>query len=138
MAAVSVDSPYLLDTHAVIFWHTREEMPAPLQALLDHAAARGNVLISGISFWEAALLVKNGRIEIPDVTAWKNEILKYSGARLDLPDADDMIASVALPDYHGDPFDRLLIAQARRRKAVLVSRNRTLEAYGIPMLWSMD
>jgi PIN domain nuclease of toxin-antitoxin system len=40
-----------------------------------------------------------------------------------------------LPLHHGDPFDRLLVAQARLENAVIVSRDRRLAAYGVPVLW---
>jgi PIN domain nuclease of toxin-antitoxin system len=137
MGAVSLDTRLLLDTHAVVFWHRREIMSVPTQTLLDHAAARGNLFISSVSFWEVALLARKGRIAIDDVAAWKNDILEFSGARLASADVDAMIASAELPQHHKDPFDRVLVVQARSLDAVLVSRNRELSAYGIRVSWDL-
>jgi PIN domain nuclease of toxin-antitoxin system len=42
----------------------------------------------------------------------------------------------ALPPHHADPFDRMLIAQALAEGATIVSHDRALEPYGVPVLWT--
>jgi PIN domain nuclease of toxin-antitoxin system len=37
--------------------------------------------------------------------------------------------------HHRDPFDRMLVAQAAIEQAVLVSNDRALEPYGVPLVW---
>ncbi len=44
-------------------------------------------------------------------------------------------AVVTLPFHHRDPFDRLLVAQALTENLPLVSRDKTLDAYGMKRLW---
>ncbi len=44
-------------------------------------------------------------------------------------------AVAELPWHHRDPFDRILVAQARAEGAVLVSRDELLAPYGVPMAW---
>ncbi len=41
-----------------------------------------------------------------------------------------------LPRHHGDPFDRLLIAQARVEGATIVTHDPALEPYGVPIIWT--
>ena len=41
----------------------------------------------------------------------------------------------AMPRIHGDPFDRFMIAQAKIEGAALVTKDRTVPAYGIPTFW---
>ena len=41
-----------------------------------------------------------------------------------------------LPRHHRDPFDRLLIAQARVEGATIVTHDRAFEAYGVPVIWT--
>ena len=41
-----------------------------------------------------------------------------------------------LPAHHGDPHDRLLIAQSRIEGATIVTHDRAFEAYGIPVIWT--
>jgi PIN domain nuclease of toxin-antitoxin system len=38
--------------------------------------------------------------------------------------------------HHGDPHDRILVAQARVEGATIVSHDRDLEPYGVPMIWT--
>ena len=42
---------------------------------------------------------------------------------------------IALPAHHGDPFDRLLIAQSRIEKLPIVTADRRLKEYGVEVLW---
>lgn len=46
-----------------------------------------------------------------------------------------VLALEALGDYHKDPFDRLLIAQARVEGLMLVSRDDVFRHYDVPLLW---
>lgn len=41
-----------------------------------------------------------------------------------------------IPRHHGDPFDRMLVAQARVEGATIVSHDRAFEAYGVPVIWT--
>ncbi len=126
---------YLLDTHALLFWAMRVEMPESLIAALDEYQTQGRLFASAANFWEIALLVQKGRIELTDVKQWKDELLAHTSLQLLMPDADNMIASVQLPPHHKDPFDRLIIAQAFAHKCVLVSKDGLFKAYGVPLLW---
>ena len=126
---------FLLDTHALVHWQIGTAMPPALSEDLDAASRTGRVLVSTAAFWEIALLARKGRIEIDDVSSWKNEILAATGVELAVPQVDDMIASVALPPHHRDPFDRLFIVQARSLRAVLVSRDAVFAAYDVATRW---
>lgn len=44
--------------------------------------------------------------------------------------------AAALPRHHGDPFDRMLVAQAELESLTLVTADRQLGAYGVPILWA--
>ena len=126
---------FLLDTHAIIHWQIGTAMPPALADDLDVASRSGRVLVSTAAFWEIALLARKGRIEIDDVSSWKNELLAATGVKLAIPQVDDMIASVALPQHHRDPFDRLFIVQAQSLHAVLVSRDADFAAYDVETRW---
>ena len=126
---------FLLDTHAIVHWQIGTAMPSALADDLDVASRSGRVLVSTAAFWEIALLARKGRIEIDDVPSWKNEFLAATGVKPAMPQVDDMIASVALPRHHRDPFDRLFIAQAQSLRAVLVSRDAVFAAYNVATRW---
>ncbi|MFO0960187.1 MAG: type II toxin-antitoxin system VapC family toxin [Isosphaeraceae bacterium] len=44
-------------------------------------------------------------------------------------------ALIGLPRYHGDPFDRLLLAQATVEAMTLVSGDQAFDAYAVPRIW---
>ncbi|MBU0462753.1 MAG: type II toxin-antitoxin system VapC family toxin, partial [Proteobacteria bacterium] len=99
---------YLLDTHALIFWFSKENVSQEYIDFLDEQNELENLYVSSISFWETALLVKKKRIELKDVNAWRISLIENSNIKLIRPSAREMIESTNLPDYHKDPFDRLL------------------------------
>ena len=126
---------YLFDTHGLLFWSARESVSNEFITFFDKEEQKGNLLVSSISFWEIALLVKKGKIAISDMHRWKDEILNYTNIKLVDPTASEMIDSTLLRDLHKDPFDRLLIAQAREMKAILVTRDALVQQYDIPTFW---
>lgn len=126
---------YLFDTHALLFWNNREFVSEGFITYFDDQAQKGCVYVSSISFWEIALLVKKGRVSMSDVHAWKNEILRNTDVRLVEPSASEMIYSTLLPDYHKDPFDRLLIAQARQNNLVFVTKDKDIQQYEVEVFW---
>lgn len=126
---------YLLDTHALIFWAETTDISAEFIDFLDKQQGLGRLYVSSVSFWESALLVKKERIAVSDIHAWKNDLLGNTNLQIIDPTADEMIDSVALPDHHKDPFDRLLIAQALRRDMLLVTRDANVQQYAVACFW---
>lgn len=123
---------YLLDTHALVWAVTApEELPARVREIL----ATGEIKTSVISYWE--LTLKKGRQNAPVLypAAWWDryitraavEVLPVRVAHVDRLDA--------LPEWHRDPFDRMLVAQALAEDYALVSRDGMLARYGTPVVW---
>lgn len=127
--------PLLLDTHAFFEWVTGTGLSSELLSELDTFSDSGLVHVSHISFWELALLCKKGRIEIENISDWKDEVMEMAPARFISPSVDDMIRSTLLPEYHGDPFDRLLIAQALSQDAIIVTRDTLIKKYDVNTFW---
>ena len=126
---------YLMDTHALIFWSTQESVSDEFLLFFDRQEQHGNLFVSPISFWETAFLVKRGRIELDNIYAWKDELLSNSGIQLLSPTAAEMIDSVNLPTIHKDPFDRLLVAQARQNNCRLVTVDTHIKQYEVETFW---
>ncbi len=126
---------YLFDTHALLFWTTKTAVSDEFIKFFDRQEQQGNIIVSSISFWELALLVKKGRISISDTQSWKSEILNNTSMRLIDPTASEMIDSTLLPDYHKDPFDRLLISQAIHRDAFFVTKDVKIRQYAVSTFW---
>ncbi|MCA1795657.1 MAG: hypothetical protein LC660_17630 [Desulfobacteraceae bacterium] len=59
----------------------------------------------------------------------------HSQIKTMVPSAEEMIESVNLPDLHNDPFDRLLIAQAKNNNCLLVTKDKIIKQYDIKTFW---
>ncbi|MBN2001058.1 type II toxin-antitoxin system VapC family toxin [candidate division KSB1 bacterium] len=126
---------YVLDTHALVFWFTRQSVSDEFIKYFDNQDSLGHLYISSIAFWEIALLVKKGKLKIDDIQSWKNDLFAHSNLLLMEPSASEMIDSVQLPDYHKDPFDRLLVAQAKSNNLTIVTRDKFISEYEVPVFW---
>jgi PIN domain nuclease of toxin-antitoxin system len=118
----------LIDTH-VFIWMTVEPARVRDDARRALAAPANTVFVSAASIWEIAIKRALGRLEFP------LEELDMIFARIGfdpLPvTAAHGVVAGSLPRHHADPFDRMLVAQARLEDLVLVSEDRAFPPYGV-------
>lgn len=125
----------LLDTHAFLWWLAGSDRLSPVARRAIGNAANEK-LISAASAWEIATKHRLGKL--PSASALANDIAAgISGEGFEeLPiTVDDAVRAGNLPEFHRDPFDRMLIAQALARNLVLVSIESLFDGYGIRRLW---
>lgn len=117
-----LDGALLADTHYVVWLRTEPGiLTRGEREILDHANIR---YVSLVTLWEIATLIGLGRIPASD--AW-----------FEVPDGFELLpirlphcrALLDLPNHHRDPFDRMLIAQARSEQIPLLTRDRRMSAY---------
>lgn len=136
------DTPLLLDTH-VWLWTldgTAGALTKPSIRLIERAAGAGRLYVSDISFWEVAMLVSNGRLELAaDPTLWLQRAALAPGIQTLPLTRDVLIESTRLAGTpHGDPADRLLMVQAQLIGASLLTCDKGIVAYaartpGVPV-----
>lgn len=80
---------YLMDTHALIFWNSKESVSDAFVHFFDEQMRQGRLYVSSISFWEIALLAKKGRLAISDIHAWKKELFIHTSIQLIDPTAEE-------------------------------------------------
>lgn len=125
----------LLDTHALLWW--LEDAPAlsvvAREVIGDPAAA---VLVSTASIWEVAIKARLGRLDVPnDLEGFFTRQLSLNGFEV-LPVHLRHAALVRhLDDHHRDPFDRLLVAQAKCETVPLISKDQWLQSYDVEVIW---
>jgi len=119
----------LLDTHVVLWWLADDPaLPDQIKDRLDHEA---DVRVSAATIWEIAIKQALGKIVAP---ADLPERVRDSGFReLPIGFAHAMAAG-RLPPIHRDPFDRMLVAQARREGLTLVTRDNHCQQYDVAVL----
>ncbi|HND32590.1 MAG TPA: type II toxin-antitoxin system VapC family toxin [Myxococcota bacterium] len=125
----------LLDTHALLFWLYE---PARLgSSALRKLSDRDNrVYWSVASSWELAIKVGLGKLRLdgPVERVIPAELLRNGFSLLPI-EHHHVLVVATLPPIHGDPFDRLLIAQGQAEGLTLVSADAKVTAYGVPVLW---
>jgi PIN domain nuclease of toxin-antitoxin system len=121
----------LLDTH-VFVWLSSEPERLGERARAVLADPTGEVFVSVVSAWEIAIKVAAGRLAFP-VAIYAAEVAAAGFVELAIH-TRHALAAGALPRHHGDPFDRMLLAQARLEGLTLVTADRALAAYGVPIL----
>lgn len=121
----------LLDTHAFI-WAAVDPTRLSGPAVAGITDPDHEVFVSAVSGWEVMIKRARGRLRFPEVTTDMLATLRLAELPINLRHT---AALADLPAHHRDPFDRMLIAQARAERMTLVSRDRLLEPYGVPILW---
>lgn len=118
---------YLLDTHVLLWWLTNpSQINAKAQKVLSH---RENTLyVSSASFWEMAIKKSLGRLTLPHNLM---ETVTREGIKI-LPILPEETLGVAdLPFLHTDPFDRLLVVQAKLHDLVIITRDEKIAEYPV-------
>lgn len=117
---------YLFDTHAAIWALDR---PEALSISARQAASEGPNVLSVIVYWEVMIKSMNGRLDVGDPRTWWLEALDQLAATPLMLRPQHIAAIHTLPPIHKDPFDRMLIAQARTEGLTLVSSDSDVARY---------
>lgn len=125
----------LLDTHAFLWFVSASERlsAAARQAIIKKET---DVFISRISYWEICLKVSIGKLHLS--TSWEKKLdaerkaNRFNWLSLESRHCEEIIH---LPWHHKDPFDRMLIAQARSENLTIVSCDEKMQPYEIDVLW---
>lgn len=120
----------LLDTHILLWWLSDDPL-LPTAARQAIASPKTEVLVSSATAWEIAIKQAAGRLDAPE------DLLEavVSNDFQTLPiTAAHAVAAGALPPHHSDPFDRMLIAQARAETLTLISVDNRFPRYDVELL----
>jgi PIN domain nuclease of toxin-antitoxin system len=119
----------LLDTH-VVLWQLSGARSLGVRAR-EMIGTATELAFSVVSFAEIGVKAAVGKLEVPsDLHAHVLE----TGVRVLGLSADHGLAVARLPLHHRDPFDRLLIAQARHEGLTLVTADPRIHAYDVTVL----
>ncbi len=121
----------LLSTHVFLWWRANDPL---LQGVARSAIADADVVfVSAATAWEAGIKASLGRLDLPYTVESGVEVSGFEKLLISFSHAE---AAAALPPHHGNPFDRMLVAQAAAEGLTLVTHDRRLEAYDVPILWT--
>ena len=125
----------LLDSHALLwFCEGNAALSATARTAIEDLG--NDKFVSHATAWEVAIKASLGKLKL---AVRYNELFPgalvtngFLALSLDFRHFDELRS---LPFHHRDPFDRLLIAQARVEGLTLVSCDSNFQPYGVPLLW---
>ena len=118
----------LLDTH-VLVWHGRGDRRLGRRArrVVERALPRRRAAVSALSFWEIAMRIHGGRLDVlMDPEALRRDLLAQGLVEIPVSGVIGIRAGV-LPELHGDPADRLIVATALEGHELLTADRRILD-----------
>ncbi len=125
----------LLDTHAFIWW---DKAPERLSGRVLRALNQSSneVFLSVVSLWEMSVKAAAGKLELHGTVRSRIEIqLEENSLRLLALEPAHVWALDGLPGIRGDPFDRMLAAQAAHEGMALVTRDTRMRELKVRTLW---
>jgi PIN domain nuclease of toxin-antitoxin system len=124
----------LLDTHAFLFAIAEPEL---LTAKSRRLLASGDVerWVSVVSLWEIGIKAQIGKLAMPLEESFYIRQLQALKAQTLAVSLQHSLALLKLPLHHRDPFDRLLIAQAKEEGLTLMTRDAGFKPYGVATIW---
>ncbi|MGE5501582.1 MAG: type II toxin-antitoxin system VapC family toxin [Ignavibacteriales bacterium] len=123
----------VLDTHAIVWWLCEPEALSrrAFAALSDEA---NEVLVSAACGYEIEIKRERDPL-LGSVPEGLHDAVFEQGFDWLPITAEHAIVAARLPRHHGDPWDRLLVAQAMLEGATLVTCDGRLKPYGAALLW---
>jgi PIN domain nuclease of toxin-antitoxin system len=120
----------LLDSQTVLWWVgvDKERLSDRMRLTIDEA---DDVFVSVASVWELEIKRNLRKLAFAD-DAWE-QVAALGVDWLPIEIGDTLVAA-KLPRHHGDPFDRMIVAQALVRGLTLVTSDRRLADYEVPIL----
>ena len=134
-----MSTPTLLDTHAWVWWVTEDRrLSARARSVITARLSKGAVWISLISVWEVAKKVEKQQLVLDrPLDQWLDEATTVPGLGVWEMTRPILVQACELPQpFHGDPADQVLVATARHRGAVVVSKDQRIRHYAhVQSVW---
>jgi PIN domain nuclease of toxin-antitoxin system len=126
---------YLLDTCALLWWMSdAPELGAAARRTITNR--RMSIIVSTASLWEIAIKRRKGRLTgVDEYLASFTEWHRRWGFTVAAIEPDDAVAAGGLPIPHDDPFDRMIIVQAERLGARIVTCDDAIRRHVRHCVW---
>lgn len=122
----------LLDTHALLWWlaDSTSLKAAAREAIRDNS---NTIYVSAATAWEISIKKALGKLDAPDDLVAALDANRFERLVITV---DHATVAGALPRFHEDPCDRMLIAQTQTEHFTLLTHDSLFRSYGIPILWT--
>lgn len=118
---------YLVDTHIFLWWLAKDpKLDVSVRSIIENRSHR--IYVSVVSAWEISIKLKSGKL--PLKTTLENAFAEPGFEILPLT-INHVFELHKLPPIHKDPFDRMIIAQAKTEKLTLITRDEKFIKYRV-------
>jgi PIN domain nuclease of toxin-antitoxin system len=125
----------LLDSHTVL-WAVDDPSKLGAQAVLALEESANELFVSAATIWEIAIKAGLRRLSLSTpYREWMNKAIADLGLTLLPITVEYADVQAAMPRHHGDPFDRMIAAQAKVEDVSLVSADAVFDQYGLKRIW---
>ena len=125
----------LVDTHAFL-WALLEDPRLSADAQQILTAESSELVFSLASLWEISIKIKLGKLHaLGSSVAYVRDEMKEYGMEFLPIRFEHILRLEMLPQHHGDPFDRLLIAQASTEGIPILTHDKRFSEYDVNPLW---
>jgi PIN domain nuclease of toxin-antitoxin system len=131
-SGAAAEAAHLLDT-STLLWALGE--PERLSAKARRLVEAGENVVSVASYWEVVIKTQKGSLSISDLATWWRRATELTSARILHIRPSHITALAALPMLHKDPFDRILIAQAKTEDLGIVTSDGPIGEYPVQTMW---
>ena len=128
----------ILDTHMWVWWLLPgSPLPDRERMALDRIATDNGILLPAICLWEAQMLHRKKRIELPvPFPTWLRRATSADMLNVLPLNADTVVAVNDLPaGFHGDPADRMIVATARVHDLSLATHDDAIRKSRLVKIW---
>jgi len=128
-----VDERLLLDTHTLLWWAAdAKALSRKVKRLIQNDET--SVYVSAASAWEIATKVRLGKLKWDSADSVESYCIGQGFNLLPIAFADAERAG-AWPQDHGDPFDRMLAAQAENAGMPIATNDPKIRTFGVKIIW---
>jgi PIN domain nuclease of toxin-antitoxin system len=125
----------LLDSHALL-WYVDQDHLLSRPAHASITDPTNDLLVNAATIWEIAIKVGVKKLSLSaPFRGWITKAIGDLGLNVLPITVDYADAQASLPHLHRDPFDRMLIAQAKVESISIVSADTVFDQYGVPRVW---
>jgi len=121
----------LLDTHVLIWWLDPTISTLSEEAYAAISDGKNLVFVSAATAWEITIKKALGKLDAPDNL--EEELARHKLQPLPIT-ISHALAVGELPRHHNDPFDRILVAQAKVEALTLITRDENVKMYDVPFI----
>lgn len=127
---------FLLDTNVWLWWTYGSTDRLSVDVRRDLGSVHADVFVSMASLWEIAIKAALKKFEFPaNPGTYARRQLRRQRFKLLNVGASHLDVIATLPQHHRDPFDRMIIAQAKVEALTIVTADRVFASYDVGAVW---